>query len=57
MTKEAQKYYERMYGKPWEKFTEAEKAQFERVERDKLPIKGDKILKKEKSIYHVFPKK
>ncbi len=56
MTNKAKAYYERMYGRKWDKFTEAERRQFEENEASKLPVKGEKMLKKETYKYHSFPK-
>lgn len=57
MDKKAQKHYEQLYGRQWDEFNPAERAQFEKAEADKKPRKGEKLLKEDRVRYHLFPKK
>ena len=57
MTNKAKQYFERLYGKKWEDMNEKEREQFEQIEKDRLPLKGEKRLPKVHYNYHLFPKK
>lgn len=50
MTPQQIQNYERMYSKPWERFTESEKNQCEAREQEKIKPKGEKKLTRGRSV-------
>lgn len=53
MTQKQIQNYERMFSKPWSKFTDSEKLQCEKYERERtVKPKGEKRLKRERSSWH-----
>lgn len=55
VTNKAKQHFERLYGKKWEAMNEKEREQLEQIEKDKLPLKGEKRLKKILYNYNVSP--
>ena len=50
MTPKQIQNYERMLSKPWSDFSESEKRQCESYEQEKIKPKGERKLKRERSI-------